>query len=256
MLPYSFVILQVLGLCRSVNWQEGWKTRLYDCYTYIMLFLLYTNALFQTIYVFTGFKNIDTLIDDCFILLTTINSGFKATIFVRQRQEIVDLLRIYRSQMCVPRNAAEEFIRDKYDRVIQCVETSNDIFSATILGQYMASSFILCGTVYKVSKMASFDSALIGVLMYLACMLFDIFLPCYYGHKVTTASFRLSEGVYNMDWSALKIPTKKSLALIMRRCLKPLRFTSGYVVELSLDSFGGLIKTSYSIFNLLKQQNN
>ncbi|XP_063993546.1 odorant receptor 46a-like isoform X1 [Diachasmimorpha longicaudata] len=395
MLPYSFVILQVLGLCRSVNWQEGWKTRLYDCYTYIMLFLLYTNALFQTIYVFTGFKNIDTLIDDCFILLTTINSGFKATIFVRQRQEIVDLLRIYRSQMCVPRNAAEEFIRDKYDRVIhnlslyyisftmctvtfqtysqwrqvvprgeliyktwlpydnsrpltfwishthqmicqftdasvsctygvivaalmihitaqfvilkhrfenlaaslgfgdangrglskarendqheeivsmerekltecikhhlfifECVETSNDIFSATILGQYMASSFILCGTVYKVSKMASFDSALIGVLMYLACMLFDIFLPCYYGHKVTTASFRLSEGVYNMDWSALKIPTKKSLALIMRRCLKPLRFTSGYVVELSLDSFGGLIKTSYSIFNLLKQQNN
>ncbi|XP_015110556.1 odorant receptor 46a isoform X2 [Diachasma alloeum] len=328
MVPYSFVILQLLGFCRSATWQEGWKTRLYDCYTYVMLFLLYTNALFQSIYVFTSFESVDVLIDNTFILLTTINSGLKATSFVRRRQEIVDLLRRYRSQMCSPRDEAEEFIRFKYERVIhnlslcyisftmctvifqtyvqwrelvprgeliykawlpydnsypltfwishmhqvicqladasvsctygvivaalmihitaqfvilnhrfenlaaslgfadgsgkglskmrenddhegivmmereklaecikhhlcifECMEMSNDVFGATMLAQYAASSFILCGTVYKVSKMSGLDPELIGVLMYLGCMLFDIFLPCYYGHNVTTESF-------------------------------------------------------------------
>ncbi|XP_011304111.1 odorant receptor Or1-like [Fopius arisanus] len=393
MLPYSFTILQILGFCRSVNWQKGWKTTLYDCYTYTMLFLLYTNAVFQSIYVFSSIESVDALIDNTFILLTTISSGFKATRFVMRREEIIRLLRIYRNHPCAPQDQAEEFIQSKYHRVIHnlslcyisftmatvtfqtsaqwrlaipqreliykswlpydnshplafwlshvhqmicqfadasvsctygvivaamminisgqfvilshrlenlresvgyqdkegitkirdhgthdeivdmerkklaeciqhhlhifdCFERSNDVFSGTMLGQYMASAFILCGTIYKVSKMTGLDPELIGIVMYLTCMLFDIFLPCYFGHEVTTESFRVSHGVYNMDWSELKIPTQKSLILIMNRSLKPLTFTSGYIVQLSLDSFGGLIKTSYSIFNLLKQQSN
>ena len=85
-----------------------------------------------------------------------------------------------------------------------------------------------------------------------------------------------------MNWDKMSINTKKHLVTIMARTLKPLKYTSGYVIDVNLDSFNSvsnitnliflfmifvpssslfhvklqLIKLSYSVYNLLQQSSN
>lgn len=46
-----------------------------------------------------------------------------------------------------------------------------------------------------------------------------------------------------MDWITLGQGEKKDLLTIMKRCKKPIEFTSGYVIPMNLDSFVGVSMT-------------
>ncbi|XP_014297060.1 odorant receptor 46a isoform X1 [Microplitis demolitor] len=78
------------------------------------------------------------------------------------------------------------------------------------------------------------------------------------GHVVTLSleSFKrfadLSNSTYNTDWCDLDIRHRKSIIIIVSQALKPVIFTSGYFVTLSLELFKNVIKLSYSIYNFLQ----
>ncbi|XP_032682051.1 uncharacterized protein LOC116849226 [Odontomachus brunneus] len=56
-----------------------------------------------------------------------------------------------------------------------------------------------------------------------------------------------------MEWTGLDNKIKKSLLIVMNRAMVPIEFTSAYLLNMNLDSFMGLLKTSYSAYNLLVQ---
>lgn len=85
-------------------------------------------------------------------------------------------------------------------------------------------------------------------------------------------STSLADAVYHMDWSLLPISESKDLLMIMRRSTIPIKFTSSFLITLSLQSYSNvsstlpnsysvilqffcfqILKTSYSVFNLLQQ---
>lgn len=43
--------------------------------------------------------------------------------------------------------------------------------------------------------------------------------------------------VYQTDWYNLSVSTQKSLLFIMMRSLRPLKFTAGYFIDVSLNSY-------------------
>ncbi|KAK1122360.1 hypothetical protein K0M31_009582 [Melipona bicolor] len=63
----------------------------------------------------------------------------------------------------------------------------------------------------------------------------------------------LADMIFRSDWTSLNINVKKAFLMLMRRAMKPIEFTSIYIVSVNLESFMTLVKTSYSVFSLLQQ---
>lgn len=61
----------------------------------------------------------------------------------------------------------------------------NNIFSEIIFLQYSISSIILCVSVYLLTQLEYNDPSFVSIIMYLICMLTEIFILCYSGSQVT-----------------------------------------------------------------------
>ncbi|XP_057328401.1 odorant receptor 46a-like [Microplitis mediator] len=138
--------------------------------------------------------------------------------------------------------------------ILQFSQQSNDLFAPIIFMQYSFSSLVLCLSVQSSTKLVFMSSEFIFMVIYLGCMLVQIFLFCWYGNEVALESSGIPLAIYNMDWQVLTTRSQKDLLIIKTRAIFPIRFTSGHLIELSLDSFTKLIKFSYSAYNLLHQK--
>ncbi|THK32954.1 odorant receptor Or1-like [Diachasma alloeum] len=136
-------------------------------------------------------------------------------------------------------------------KIFQLTKENNKIFGIMIFLQYSLSSVVICLSVLRLSQVNAFQPALISVILYLICMVSQVFMPCYSGHQITLQSSKVSDAIFSMDWPDLGVATKRSLILIMQRSQKPLQFTTGYIITLSIESFNSLMKLSYSVFNVL-----
>ncbi|XP_044001705.1 odorant receptor coreceptor-like [Aphidius gifuensis] len=115
----------------------------------------------------------------------------------------------------------------------------------------IVSKFEILQHILNIDKYQKFSQEWTGVILYLCCMLSQIFILCAAGNEVTLVSSQLGKAVYSINWTHLNKSTIKSLILIMNRSLHPIVFTSKNIVTLSLDSFKSLIKISYSTYNVL-----
>ncbi|KAK0076278.1 hypothetical protein PV325_005639, partial [Microctonus aethiopoides] len=130
----------------------------------------------------------------------------------------------------------------------------NDIFSSIILIQFSISTLVLCVSVQALTMSSFLSPEFIVVIIYLACMLFQIFVLCWYANEVTLSSLSVQTAVYNMDWYSLSLKTQRDLLMIIARASNPVTFTGGPIVTLSLDSFVNLLKFSYTAYNVLHQR--
>ncbi|XP_011503569.1 PREDICTED: odorant receptor 46a, isoform A-like [Ceratosolen solmsi marchali] len=142
----------------------------------------------------------------------------------------------------------------KYHRcILEYSEKLNNTLRIIIFIQFVVSLLVLCSSVYLLSKMKLVSMQFISLMLYLFCMLYQIFLYCWYGNEIILQSMDLGNVVYIIDWTNLKIKDKKNLLILMLLFCKPIKFTSTFLVTLSIDSYCKILKTSYSIFNLLQR---
>lgn len=74
-------------------------------------------------------------------------------------------------------------------------------------------------------------------------------------------SMNIGDTIYRMDWPLLSISEKKGLLMIMIRSTIPIKFTSSFLITLSLQSYsnvsiiitlgGGGCQNKYLIYNIL-----
>ncbi|XP_039302413.1 uncharacterized protein LOC105199467 isoform X4 [Solenopsis invicta] len=69
--------------------------------------------------------------------------------------------------------------------------------------------------------------------------------------KMVNKSIGLSEAVYKMEWILLTISERKDLLMIMMRSTKPIKFTSSFLVTLSLESYATVSTKMNVIFEVL-----
>ncbi|CAD6229431.1 GSCOCT00006589001.3-RA-CDS, partial [Cotesia congregata] len=136
---------------------------------------------------------------------------------------------------------------------VKLADTINETFNKVIFLQFFISSIVLCISVYNLAILDAFSTEFTSIVLYLSCMLMEIFILCAAGNQVTVVSSTLSDAIYNTDWINLNTSTVKSLIIIMNRGQKPIIFSSGSVIKLSYDSFKTLIKMSYSAYNVLQR---
>ncbi|CAL1676383.1 unnamed protein product [Lasius platythorax] len=86
-------------------------------------------------------------------------------------------------------------------------------------------------------------------------MLTQIFIYCWYGNQVRLKSRQFIDNIFEMEWLTLDNNLKKSLIIMMERTVMPIEITSACAISVNLDSFINVLKTSYSVYNLLLQMN-
>ncbi|XP_032691308.1 odorant receptor 46a-like [Odontomachus brunneus] len=163
----------------------------------------------------------------------------------------MEILECRLSEVSGDHNTLRDCVRH-HDNIFKYAMRLNSEFRMTIAMQFAVSTMVVCSNLYQMTKITSF-SEILPLLLYMSCMLTQIFIYCWYGNEVKLKSTQLLHSIFAIDWLTFDGSLKKNLLIIMNRTLIPIEFTSAYVLSMNIDSFVGILKTSYSAYNLLKQ---
>ncbi|XP_077282454.1 odorant receptor 46a-like isoform X2 [Temnothorax americanus] len=142
---------------------------------------------------------------------------------------------------------------DYHLSIYKYAKTVNVIFNQVFFVQFFCSIIVLCTCVYYLSTHISELSGLVSFLVYTIGMFAQIFVFCWSGNEVILKSTGIGDTIYHMDWPLLSIKEKKGLLMIMMRSTIPIKFTSSFLITLSVQSYSNILKTSYSVFNVLQK---
>ncbi|XP_076224798.1 odorant receptor 4-like isoform X2 [Nomia melanderi] len=94
-------------------------------------------------------------------------------------------------------------------------------------------------------------TAPITYIIILGSLMFNIFIFCYIGELVAKYSSKIGDVAYMIDWYNLQGSRKRSIVLMIAMANTETRLTAGNIVELSLSTFGDVIKTAVGYLNML-----
>lgn len=136
----------------------------------------------------------------------------------------------------------------------------NDAFQSIMFFQFCTSLSMICFNFYRIMQI-EMDSRYIGTILYMACSLMQIFYYCWFSNEVKLKvrycqvkdtmtrynsfffsfflkqSLELSDMIFRSNWTSLNNNVQRAILLVMRRAMKPIEFTSIYIVSVNLDSF-------------------
>ncbi|KAG4074200.1 hypothetical protein HA402_015503 [Bradysia odoriphaga] len=106
------------------------------------------------------------------------------------------------------------------------------------------------------SKLGDHDLAQYAhYVTYIICTVFRIFLPCYFGNLVLSASEALQIRIYSSDWLNMSIPCRKKLITLRERIKRPTLIWAWILFPLTLEIFKSIINFSYTMLTLLQNMN-
>ncbi|XP_076756229.1 odorant receptor 94b-like [Xylocopa sonorina] len=206
----------------------------------------------QRPYIYTYIYQVMTSISACFMNVgcDTLFSGLLIHIYgqfeiLEERLKNVEQDGVHLAKQCAKHHY----------RIYKYAKRVNQEFSVIMFSQFCVSSFTVCFNFYRMSQV-TMVSLMVECMLYATCMLTEILYYCWYSNEVKLKSLELSDVIFRSDWTSWDTRATKILLTIMNRSAKPIEFTSLSMVSLNLDSFTALMKTSYSIFNLLQQTDN
>ncbi|KAL6267823.1 hypothetical protein P5V15_000895 [Pogonomyrmex californicus] len=129
----------------------------------------------------------------------------------------------------------------------------NDTFGKIIPGEFLMIIVVMCYNLIHMAFKSSSTISYIQDIMVVASTMAPIFYYCWFGNEIKLKSLQLSESIFKMEWTIFSNNIKKGLLMIMNRATIPIEFTSADIIPVNLDSFVTVLKTSYSLFNVLIQ---
>ncbi|XP_037968814.2 odorant receptor 94b [Plutella xylostella] len=140
-----------------------------------------------------------------------------------------------------------------YNKVVETTKLFQDIFGTAILVQFTIGGWILCLAAYKIVSLNMFSIEFASMILFIMCILTELFIYCYYGNEVSVESEGLVSSLYLTGWRRAGRGVRRALLLAMERAQRPLAPTAGRVLPLSLNTFIQILKSSYTFYAVLRQ---
>ncbi|CAD1475180.1 unnamed protein product, partial [Heterotrigona itama] len=102
--------------------------------------------------------------------------------------------------------------------------------------QLLSSTLVVCFILYRLSN-TPINSKYVEFILYLVCMMMQIFFYCWYGNQLKLKSVEVVDTIFEMDWVSLDNHTQKCLINVMRRGISPIELTCVYVFKMDLRTF-------------------
>ncbi|CAL7950588.1 unnamed protein product [Xylocopa violacea] len=145
----------------------------------------------------------------------------------------------------------QRFVRH-HNCIYQLAEMINRTLYLTIFSQIFGSSLLLCLSLFQLIKVDILSTEFCASICYLLIMTLQSFLYCWYGNEVKLKSIDLSDMIFHSNWTMLSKDSKQILQIAMNRTRSPIELETAHVITVNIDLFVILIKTSYSVYNLLQ----
>ncbi|KAF7382367.1 hypothetical protein HZH68_015286 [Vespula germanica] len=142
----------------------------------------------------------------------------------------------------------------KHVRVLNFITCTEDSMNEISLVEIFACSLNMCMVGYYMIRGWN-NVNTINMLTYITLLIsfvFNIFIICYIGELLADECKKMAESTYMINWYQLKGKKALSLILIISMSLSSSRLTAGKFIDLSLRSFGDVIKTSMAYLNMLR----
>ncbi|XP_026317878.1 uncharacterized protein LOC113228730 [Hyposmocoma kahamanoa] len=130
------------------------------------------------------------------------------------------------------------------------------VFGDATFVQFAIGGWILCMAAYKVVSISVLSVEFASMLLFIMCILTELFLYCYFGNQLTEESARVQQALFACGWERWPRGARRArraLLLARERAQRPLRAVAAGVVPLSLDTFLKILKSSYTFYAVLRQ---
>ncbi|XP_044576213.1 odorant receptor 4-like isoform X1 [Cotesia glomerata] len=200
----------------------------------------------------------------CGMVMQTITTGacHLAAIFATHVCGQVDILKSQLQNLLKKENSKTNDTIDNriasiiqsHVRILDFSKSIERMLREVCLVEVGASTMIICLLEYYCMTEWS-NSETINILTYLmllTALTFNIFIFCYIGEILNQQCSSIGESTYMINW--YKIPRNKGkyLMLTIASSKNQRQLTAGGMLDLSLRSFGNIIKTSVAYLNMLR----
>nr|UVB79106.1 odorant receptor 5 [Heortia vitessoides] len=126
----------------------------------------------------------------------------------------------------------------------------DNVLGDSMLLNYVFGAVFICLTVFTATVVDDLYKTLRYFSMFCSLMV-EIFFQCIIGQVLSDHSEQLTESIYSADWPNADKESKTMLLIFLAGTQRPLQFTANGYLAMNLDSFSGICKLSYQLFNLL-----
>ncbi|EDV54073.1 odorant receptor 94b [Drosophila erecta] len=173
---------------------------------------------------------------------------------------IASLFRLLGMRLEALKNATEEKAKPELRRIFQLhskvrrlTRKCEVLVSPYVLSQVVFSAFIICFSAYRLVHMGfkQRPGLFVTTVQFVAVMIIQIFLPCYYGNELTFHASALTNSVFGANWLEYSVGTRKLLNCYMELLKRPVKVRAGVFFEIGLPIFVRTINNAYTFFALL-----
>ncbi|XP_011684382.1 PREDICTED: odorant receptor 22c-like [Wasmannia auropunctata] len=139
-------------------------------------------------------------------------------------------------------------------RIKSFLSKVEEILQYICLVEVVGCTFILCLLGYYIIMEWENNDA-VSMLTYtilLLTFIFNIFILCFIGELLTDQSTKMYITFCTLDWYRIPHRTARGLVLIIAMSSIPVKITAGKFMDLSLNSFGAIMRTSVAYLNILR----
>ncbi|XP_017795940.1 PREDICTED: uncharacterized protein LOC108577312 [Habropoda laboriosa] len=148
-------------------------------------------------------------------------------------------------------------VRD-HVKVLRFAKNVEETLRDFCLVEIFESTLILCLLEYYclVEWQNSDTIAMLTFFTLLTSFTFNIFIFCYIGEILSEQCSQIGSASYEIDW--YNLPAKRAYDLILLSVISqyPPKLTAGKIIDLSLNTFSSVVKTSVVYLNLLRTVTN
>ncbi|XP_059053660.1 odorant receptor 94a-like [Achroia grisella] len=142
-----------------------------------------------------------------------------------------------------------------HSQIVKMAEKIQDIFGYAVFYQLLVAGWILCTSAYRMASVTPVSVEFLSMLMYISCILLQVFIYCYFGSEVTYESEILTGSVYSMNWLDLPVKLRRTIIIFMERIKRPITPMACYIVPFSNATFVSIVRSSYTFYAFLKNSN-
>ncbi|KAM3965527.1 olfactory receptor 44 [Aphomia sociella] len=141
-----------------------------------------------------------------------------------------------------------------HNSIVRYVSMIESAFSLASALQFMLSVMVLClvGVQFlSIENPSSHPMQIMWMAIYLTCMLFEVFILCWFGDELIWKSNDLQKAAFEGPWLNTNPLITKYIIIFLERCKRPLKVTAGKIFTLSLDTYTILINWAYKAFAVM-----
>lgn len=93
------------------------------------------------------------------------------------------------------------------------------------------------------------------MLAYSFSMLLQVFLPCYYRNKISSASEKIGESLFHSNWIQGDRKYRTAVKIFLENTKKPIIVSALSVLNMDFGTFTTICNSAYSLYALFKKVN-